>query len=620
MRDARLNRSWWDYDQQTVWRASRAALRSSQSDSEWDAAIAPLAQYVVAALRGASLPAAPLPPAAFSMELQATWRDFTATVARDPGDRAFSSRPPAPRVLLEKLGGAVANLCKDDPALWLELFRAHLGWELVASFVDAMPLQSVEASREELFRRADLVSVVSYGGGPERSTARRTRERRDFEACVPSGLWKFRASLGELLMVDEAHVGALRLILRCDPASIVEWLGRLEQPTVQAIAVENIDDLDLLATCQSVATDPFMLTTLAYAELMTIEQLNDSLSPRDGTVPESARALAERDAAEWRVELPARLKAWAERVVVPKSQHVAAGFLHSTYQRSDGYPLIGVRDAARTALVSAWLATSSPKAIVDKVLSDKPTPGALLGALLAVHESEHSPQAIGETFDTLKQAYLHLSIYDYQVERLVDDAHALAWRLGELIAKAGDSRSRWTSLVEPLRNPSEGWCVPTSDDKNPNLEAHVIVVGAMASQWLWSLKDVAATELFCTVWNHGHVWARRNPAHKLVRPTLVHLWARLPLMGDRWDALAMEQVTSLEDVSTFTTCVTHLDKLLGKQSMTMPPDLRTALANQLELLAITWTRQAHISKEARDEMETVRTLLRVSAELLDPSK
>lgn len=604
--------------------ARRAELRSRHSDEEWRSQLAPVVALVTTRVLGTPI-AEPSTPAV----LDPVFREASTLLVQsivDPERRGAGSGA-AEWVLRTEVGKLLAEELKSRPETWLPVLTAELPADITSAFVDAVPPSAVQAAVETLctwVRSRTTVAALdpsSDSSGYENLASDVARELE--EARARGDLWGYCERLERIAgrpRFDAPLLWAQQLAVRGGTPVCLSWLESFRHPIATAAAVRSLRDPDLLAACLEGlggrnVPDLFLATLVARAEVGVWEELTETLRPEARVSEPADREMRD---AEWRAwneeELPARAEKWATTVARAPLQQIGLAFLRSTFViRGEGRrPPDALRGNLRGRVVGAMSGAAPLDDVVPQILAKHVTRGALLAALVAVHAAD-APSSLQPVLSLVLESYAALSPYDYRVDSLLDDAQTLAWLLAGAIALTDDPSATWSALERAVPDRAQGWRVAPYDAEIEHRRSHVLIVGAMAGEWLHSVhREAEAADLFESVWLRIHTWARLLiDQEERGRVPLVHAWARLPVVRPNdWQQLALAQISTLEHVPWLLGCMTNMVKnAVHVGRAPVAPELREAGLRQLELLRTTWDREAQTTAEMRDAAAQLSELL-----------
>jgi hypothetical protein len=570
-------------------RAARARIPGEQLSVAVDA----LADATIGSVLGRPVPEL-VPPSEYDAGLLSAWKCLHAVLTVETEmPKGTAEERVLGTALLSQLGSRVS----PQPELWLAVFRKaerlHDGWRL---FPESMEPEALRAHGHALSKHAPLDDPNSWIeplGHLRNVAAWKSWLERARDQEKGTDLWaaldKTNRLAEELQVSSDLHQRSV-LARRAGLDVWVRWLGDLPAAPLAQSAMRDLASLDeardlLESALRSDITEGARVLVVALAVRRTIELCEQLwLNLAHGA---DRRWAMPGEAPEHQTRCQDALREWKDRELAERAGAVAQTLLeegaigravsvmalrHLFQNSAKEYgrdARVATSGAFRRALIRAFVDRKQVGvALLSEILAPMPVRGAVLAGSRPLLESDE-----GEATERTRSASLLLESYaswlsgsdSWWTSPLRDDELELAWCVAGVVAETEQPSDAVRDLLCRFEVPAEGW----KHDSRRYLEsrpviAHVVVVGAMASEWCFThARNDSALRTYDVVWEFMIRWLRASalvgPSDDMMRSAIAHLWARAPLVyGEAVNARALSALESLDVLDWLLVAAIHL--------------------------------------------------------------
>lgn len=612
----------------------QATLRAHQLDSGWPERIASLAAFARQRVAGQPLPAPPVAPPEFPAPLARAWELLARTLQ---GERSAEEQGPEFSFLAEQLGIALAAAPGSGPEEWFracEILKPCQGAGL--AFLDTLDLELVRAHEAALLtlptKEKLLQSLDTFGPLREPEQQRLYLEELDSRERAAEDLWswleevdryadsiRFRGSLWARAYLFE-RLGGIHWLrfLRALPIDLLRVIAAGEIDSLDEVGLEV--GLLLKEAAVDEPTRKKLLTVLLRRGFELFSRLHAGLTHAArglGFEPPESRTEAVAVLAEWKErELPGRAQYLASQLLQPSTPsgfEVAALALRHLFARSPDLSRPSAESETvpviRKALLEGLQASGRALGeIIRGILGTRATKSALLATSLAVLEPKNAvtPAEQSGLAVLLWSAYIQQLQEDkyFWYAPLAEDEFLLAWLLAGVLALLPQPEGALQTGLDSVHLPSEGWKADyVSFLETLSNVSHLLIVGAMASEWMAKQGRAGHRALFRHVWSFLHSWLRTVPEHVAadkLQGALVQVWARLPLMeGPASTERALAEFPRLDRVEWLLGAAVHLqaNQPQGEGPSRLDLKLQQILWERFEAMFPLFRSTSHVTAE-----------------------
>ncbi|MED2972202.1 hypothetical protein P4361_08040 [Fictibacillus sp. B-59209] len=460
----------------------------------------------------------------------------------------------------ELLGNRLADIVKNDFSVWEELAQIIYYYpRMYNAWKNQLPSEIIKNHEEQLFQLPEhnhpLELVETWGIWRDRQkwSSFDELQLRNFSQARDS--WE----LAELALdYNNEFELTSKLVIRGDllfresESTWLRWVASLPLIQMQAAAIEDIRDLDLFENLiklllQETKTEDnrhdivlVLLVRHALGLWDNIYNNLDQLSNNNWIVNEEDR--------DFKIEKEKELEVWKNKEF-PKRVHDLVNQLsikHNKLGKNTAMTaLLNLKvnkktsslHQFRTELVNQLSQLNNVPALIKSLLEGHIKQPAILGSILILFASDLTEQQFSEVREKIWAAYKdwlkseHFS-WSTTFEEFSDE-HNLAWMLAGLLCSCANPLQELEGLYSFIRTPFEGWRFNSNNFyKSRSRVSHVLIVAAMASEWMIANEQEGTNVFYKFLWNKTHTTVRHmGDDHSDVFDTLlIQVWARLKLV------------------------------------------------------------------------------------------
>ncbi|MEW4329181.1 hypothetical protein Q0N12_21315 [Rossellomorea marisflavi] len=491
----------------------------------------------------------------------------------------------------ELLGSRLADIVKNDFAVWEELAeKIYFYPNMYNAWKNQLPSEIIKKHEEQLFQLPEhnhpLELVQTYGVWRDKQKWSTFNELQLRNYKQSSDIWE----LVELTLdFNNEFELTQKLIIRGHLLFLVSenkwlrWVASLPMIQMQAAAIEDIRDLDLieiLVKLQETQSEDnrheIVLVLLIRHALELWDKIYNNLDQLSNN-----KLFANEEDRVFKIEKEKELERWKNEEF-PERVHNLVNQLDIKHNK------VG-RNIATTALlhlkvnkkksslhqfrielVNQLSQLPNVPGLIKSMIEGSIKPPAILGSILILFASDFTDQQFSDVREKIWTAYKDWlkseNFYCSTTFEVSSDEHNLAWMLAGILSSFVNPLQELESLYTFIRTPFEGWGFNSNNFyKSRSRVSHVLIVAAMASEWMIANEQEGTNAFYKFLWDKTHTTVRHmGDDHSDVFNTLlIQVWARLKLVLP-FDFVKMgeEAVINLDYLKQIILCLQVLRKNL----------------------------------------------------------